>query len=66
MSGLVFISHRTADEPIAIVLNEHLQRWQLTEDEIFQSSRALSWRSLVKNGRTRTAVYSRLLLSSAS
>lgn len=38
MSRVVFISHRHADEPIASVLNRHLQKWHLRQDEIFQSS----------------------------
>jgi hypothetical protein len=40
MSKAVFISHRHADEKIASVLNDHLQRWQLGKDLIFQSSNA--------------------------
>ncbi len=38
MSRLVFISHRHADKAIASVLNEHLQKWQVSKDQIFQSS----------------------------
>jgi hypothetical protein len=37
---LLFISHRHADEPLASVLNLHLQKWQVSRDEIFQSSNA--------------------------
>jgi hypothetical protein len=40
MPRLVFISHRHADVPLATVLNNHLQKWQVGREEIFQSSNA--------------------------
>jgi hypothetical protein len=37
MPRVAFISHRHADEPLATTVSDHLQKWRVGRDEIFQA-----------------------------